>query len=177
MQKFTDLKFTPEEKEEYLYDGFFKVRKEGDKEIIERRDTVAIIPYLMDEGCTILKKETNDTFSQEGSHLSCINAVIMSGENLNDAILRKMKSYGFMFNLTYNSMDTLGSFYIDKNINSKCHVVYLPLHHNEYSIHNINNNNKPDTKLVKVENGSLEALKPSDLLTAYCIEVIQKIVI
>ncbi len=162
----------------FVYDGFLKIKKEGDFEYLVGVDCALALVHLTDTDEILLRKEWVPSFqhkepSQE-YFLTMISGQMEEGETSRKTVIRELvEEAGVLLNTGYNGFEEWGDFFYSKNNSSMCHILYLPVTINDFrkvAAMGDGTELEKKSKTVKVGMNFLNSLKPSDLVTAYCLE-------
>ena len=180
MDKFSKIQHKdklPIEKEDYLYDGYLKLKEKDGYEYICENDCAISIVHLLDFNEILLRKEIippfNDKYPDKEFFLTVLSGTIEKGENPIQTITRELvEEAGILLNTTYMNYESWGKYFYNKSNASQCHIYYIPLRTNEFRKVEVSGDGSELEKrssTVRVDIKYLEALKPSDLVTSYCL--------
>lgn len=177
MDKFSKIKRkTSVPKEEIKYqDEKLKIIKFEGWSIVNDRDCVVCIPYLIESSQIILRYEYIPTYKYKDGqeyHLTVVAGGIEEGETPDKAVVRELEEEaGIVLREDYN-LEALKPLYISKGTVNKFFPYILPLNERDY--HEViakgdGSEVEKMSKSVKVDAKWLDSLNPSDLITEYMI--------
>lgn len=185
MDKFSKMK-PPEEKsfkkDDVLYkDNYIKIIKYQDWNILEDKDIVICIIYLIETNQIVLRQEYIPSFEYADGqeyHLALVGGSVEMGETHEDAMLREIQEESGIVLRDNFRIEFLKPLFKTKGHVSKYYPCILTLTENDYHEVMINdpdnkNNKKNGHKLntiVKLDMKYLNSLNPSDLITEYMLD-------
>ncbi len=166
------------EKVDFLYDGYIKVKSKDGWEYVSESDCVVAIVHLLDFNEILLRKEIVPPFQERHPEqeffLTIISGTMKDGENPVQTITRELvEEAGILLNTTYMDYEKWGEYFWNKGNTSKCNIFYMPLRINDYRKVQATGDGsefEKQSKTVRIDLKYLESLKPSDLVTALCLE-------
>lgn len=167
------------DKEDYVYDGdYIKVKERDGWQYVTERDCVIAIPHLLDFEEIMIRKEWippfQDRHPNQEFFLTMISGTMEDGETPVDTLIRELQEEaGILLNTTYMKYERWGELFTNKGNSSKCHIFYLPLNINDFQkVRAVGDGSKSEdiSKTTRVNVKYIDSLKPSDLLTAFCLE-------
>jgi len=177
MEKFSKLKPKDEfaeGKEKVLYsDNNFKVIQYEDWSVIEDKDIIVCIPYLIETNQIILRQEYIPTFKYvdgQEYHVTLVCGGIEKGETPKKALLRELEEEtGLVLREDYN-IDEMKPLFFSKGCANKYHPFILPITERDY--HEVlarGDGSKVEklSKSVKVDAKYINNINCSDLITEY----------
>jgi len=173
MDKFSNLK-TKEtlNKEEILYKGEgFKVLQFEEWAIIDKRDFVICIPYLMEENKLIIREEYIPSYKyKEGQqmHLACVGGGIEKGETPEEALIRELQEEAGIVLRDGVRIEFDKPLFVSKESTQKFYPCILPLMQKDYDEMTIYGDGSLLEKMSntsKVEKRYINSLLPSDVIT------------
>jgi 8-oxo-dGTP pyrophosphatase MutT (NUDIX family) len=181
MDKFSKIQHKdklPIEKEDFLYDGYIKVKEKSGWEYVSEKDCAIALVHLLDFDEILLRKEIvppfNDKYPEQEFFLTVISGTIETGENPIQTITRELvEEAGILLNTTYMNYESWGKYFYCKGNSSQCHIYYIPLRTNDFRKVEASGDGsdfEEKSKTVRIDTKYLQALKPSDLITSLCIE-------
>ncbi len=186
MNKFSKIekKVNTIEKVDYLYDGYLKVKSKNGWEYVVENDCSVAMVHLIDLNEILIRKEIVPPFQERHAgqefFLTTISGTMKEGESPIQTITRELvEEAGIQLNTNYTGYESWGEFFWCKGNTSKCHIFYMPLRVNDFRKVNASGDGsdfEKNSKTVRVDLKYLDALKPSDLLTAYCLEKMKSLI-
>lgn len=183
MNKFSKIQKTKLsiEKEDYLYDGYLKIKSKDNYEFVVENDCSLAIVHLLDFNEILLRKEFippfQDRHVDKEFFLTMISGCVEKGETPIQTIIRELaEEAGILLNTTYNSWENWGNYFWCKSNSSKAHIFYFPLRVDDFRKVVACGDGSEIEKLsstVRVDLKFINSLKPSDLTTALCIELMK----
>jgi 8-oxo-dGTP pyrophosphatase MutT (NUDIX family) len=184
MEKFSKMKPMGEEKpksDEILYDDkYMKVIKYEDWSVIDDKDVVVCIPYLIESNQIVLRQEYIPSFKlKDGQeyHISLVGGSVEMGETLDECLLRELQEESGIVLRDNFKIEFMKPLFKTKSHSAKFHPCILTLTENDYheikindpdNKLNIKNGNKLNT-VIKVDLKYLNSLNASDVITEYMI--------
>jgi 8-oxo-dGTP pyrophosphatase MutT (NUDIX family) len=177
MEKFTKLK--PKEKlqkEEVLFKGEgFNVVQFEEWPIIDRKDFVICIPYLMEQNRFVIREEYIPSYKyKEGQqmHLACVGGRIEKGETPEQALLRELQEEAGIVLRDGYKLEFDKPLFVGKESTQKFYPCILPLMENDYdeiTIHGDGSLLEKMSNTAKVEKRYVNSMLPSDVITEFMI--------
>lgn len=180
MEKFSSLKPKDEfdeGKDKVLFSGDrLKVIQFEDWTMIKERDSVVVIPYLIESNQIVLRREYIPTFKYidgQEYHVALIGGGIEIGEDPQKAMLRELEEEsGIVLREDYTIEEELKPLFLNKGTVNKVHPYILPLNERDY--HEVvprgdGSDAEKMSKSVKVDIKYLGSLNISDIVTDYMI--------
>jgi 8-oxo-dGTP pyrophosphatase MutT (NUDIX family) len=175
MEKFSRIK--PQEKlnkEEILFKGEgFKVVQFEEWPIIDRKDFVICIPYLMEQNSFIIREEYIPSYKyKEGQqmHLACVGGRIEKGETPEQALIRELQEEAGIVLRDGYKLEFDKPLFVGKESTQKFHPCILPLMEKDYdeiTIHGDGSLLEKMSNTAKVEKRYLPSMLPSDVITEF----------
>lgn len=178
MQQFSKLKpkdeFEGEGKEPILYqDDHIKIINFEGWSILQEKDAVCCIPYLIESNQIVLRYEYIPTFKYADGreyHLTLVCGGVEKGETKETALIRELEEEaGIVLKEDYQ-FEALNPLFISKGYANKYYPYILPLNERDYhEVVPTTDGSKEEkiSKCVKVDVKYISSLKPSDLITDY----------
>lgn len=180
MKKFSNIKTAEQEsiiktkKEEVVFkNDHLKVIKYDTQSVVEFKDCVICIPYLIEENKFIIRQEYTPAFKlSEGQdmHLACVGGGIESGETPEEALLRELQEEaGIVLRDSYK-IEFDKPLFLNKGTNTKCHMAILTLNDSDYHEVVIRGDGSKVEKMsqtAKIDVKYVHSLNPSDIITDY----------
>ncbi len=181
MEKFSKLEHKDKihiEKEDYLYDGYLKIKSKDGYEYVYEKDCAIAMVHLLDFNEILLRKEYIPTFNDKHPNqeffLTSISGTIETNETPIQTIRRELvEEAGILLNTQFNDIESWGEYFTNKGNASKFYLYYIPLRINDFQKVNAVGDGtiaESKSKSVRVDIKYLNSLKPSDLVTALLIE-------
>lgn len=169
------------EKDDFLYDGYLKIKSKDGWEYVDEKDCAVCIVHLIEFNEILLRMEEVPPFRDKHPHqekfLTLISGTIENGETPTETMIRELEEEaGIVLNTLYSSMESLGDYFWNKGNSSKCHLFYVPLRINDYkkvAIKGDGSEFEKKSKNVRVDVKNIQALKSSDIVTALMLEKIK----
>jgi len=166
------------EKEDFVYDGYLKVKSKDGWEFVKEKDCVIAVVHLLDFNEIIVRKEIvppyRERYPSQEFFLTSLSGTIENGETPIQTIIRELvEEAGIMLNSNFTSYENWGEYFWCKSNSSKASIFYFPLRVNDFiRVEPKGDGSKIEemSKSVRVDIKYLDSLKPSDLVTALCIE-------
>jgi 8-oxo-dGTP pyrophosphatase MutT (NUDIX family) len=177
MEKFSKLKNkveTTERKEKILYeDDHNKIIEFENWSIVNNKDAVICIPFLIEENQIVLRYEYIPTYKYRDNKdyfLTVISGTIEQGESIEEALRRELEEEAGIVLKEGFELDGLEPLYISKGSSNKYFPFLVPLNERDYNeVVAVGDGSMEEkkSKSVKVDAKYLGSLKPSDLITDY----------
>jgi 8-oxo-dGTP pyrophosphatase MutT (NUDIX family) len=184
MKKFSKITSEKVEKEEeFVYDGeYLKIKERDGWQFVTESDCVIGLVHLLDFDEIILRKEWippyQDREPSSEYFLTMLSGTIEEDEKPIDTLKRELEEEaGIRLNTLYSSEEYLGEYFMTKGNSAKYHIYYIPLWTNEFQkIQAVGDGSDAEEKssTIRVNTAYLSTLKPSDIITAYCLEKIKE---
>lgn len=184
MQRFSKLKPKDEfaeGKEKVLYqDDNIKVINYEDWSVVEEKDCVVCIPYLIETNQVILRYEYIPPFKLadgQDFHITVLSGSVERGESNERAILRELEEEaGIVLREGYN-IEFMKPLFKTKGHTDKYYPCIITLSENDY--HEVmakgdGSQAESVSKSVKVDVKFLKSLNVSDLITDYMLDKVKK---
>jgi 8-oxo-dGTP pyrophosphatase MutT (NUDIX family) len=175
MEKFSNIK--PKEKlqkEEVLFKGDdFKVLQFEEWPIIEKKDFVICIPYLMEENKFVIREEYIPSYKyKEGQqmHLACVGGRIEKGETPEEALIRELQEEAGIVLRDGINIEFDKPLFVSKEATQKFYPCILPLTSKDYDEITIYGDGSLLEKMsntAKVEKRYVQSMIPSDVITEF----------
>lgn len=183
MKKFTSLNRNSgqkKEKEPIYQDDYFKVIEYEDWKVIDERDIVMSIIYLMDEGVFILRHEYIPSFKyKEGQdyHLTLVGGGIEKGETPEKALFREIEEEAGIVIRDDFQLEMMKPLYLMKGSTCQVHPALVILNEGDY--HEVlakGDGSKVEkmSKSVKIDQKYITKVNSSDLITEYMLGELKK---
>ncbi len=187
MEKFSKV---VKEKNKYtvdniIYSGdYITIKSKDGWEYVSENDCVIAVPHLLDFNELLIRKEDvppfKDRHPNQDFFITMISGTIEDNElPINTMIRELQEEAGILLNTTYMNYEKWGEFFFNKANSSKCHIYYLPLRVNDFQkvIATTDGSlSESKSKTIRLDVKYLDSLKPSDLLSAFCIEKMKHII-
>lgn len=183
MEKFSNI--TKREKKviedtDFKYDGYLKVKELDGWEFVVEADCAIMIPHIIDFDEFIFRKEYVPPYQYAEPNkqffLTIVSGTMEKGESAKDTVIRELQEEcGIKLNTTYNGFVHFGDYFMSKGNSAKYHVYYIPLQKNDFTIVTATGDGseaEEKSSNIRIDKKNLIYLKPSDTITAYCIEKI-----
>lgn len=177
MEKFSKLKSKDEfggKKDKIIYnDDYFKIIEYEDWHIIQERDAVVCIPYLIESNQFIIRYEYIPTFKYvdgQDYHITVISGSVEDGETTERALVRELEEEaGIVLREDYQ-LEEMKPLFISKAHTNKYRPFIIPLNEGDY--HEViakGDGSKAEelSKSVKVDAKYIDSMNTSDLITDY----------
>jgi len=167
--------------EDFVYDGYIKVKSKDGWEYVKESDCAIALVHLLDFNEILLRKEIVPPFQERHPNqeffLTIISGTIDGNETPVQTITRELiEEAGVSLNTNYNGFEKMGEYFWCKGNTSKCHIFYIPLRTNDFQKVYAKGDGSETEKLsktVRVDLKYLDSLKPSDLVTSLCLQFIK----
>lgn len=177
MKKFTSKNFsktTGTKKDDILYsDNYMKIVGFEDYSIIEEKDSVVCIPYLIEYNQIILRHEYIPTFKYRDSeeyHITVISGQIEDGESPKKTLIRELEEEaGIVIRPDFN-IEFMKPLFVSKGHASKYHPCIITLSENDYEevvARGDGSDVEKKSQSVKIDLKYLKSINPSDLITEF----------
>jgi 8-oxo-dGTP pyrophosphatase MutT (NUDIX family) len=178
MKRFSSLKPKDEfaeNKEEVLYkDDNIKIVNYENWSLIEEKDCIVCIPFLIETNQIVLRYEYIPTFKYVDSqeyHVTVVSGGIEQGETPKIALLRELEEEaGIVLREDFIIEEELKPLFISKGHTNKYHPFILPLNERDYEevfAKGDGSEEEAKSKSVKVDVKYIKSLNTSDLITDY----------
>ena len=173
MEKFSSIKPTEEfKKDEVLYKGEgFKVIQFEDWPIIDKKDFVICIPYLLEENKIIIREEYIPSYKYKDGqqmHLACVGGRIEKGETPEEALTRELQEEAGIVLREGAKIEFDKPMFVSKESTQKFYPCILPLMQKDYDEMTIYGDGTLLEKMsntAKIEKRFVNSLLPSDVIT------------
>ena len=175
MEKFSSIK--PKEKlkkEEVLFKGEgFKVLQFEEWPIIDKKDFVICIPYLLEENKFLIREEYIPSYKYKGGqqmHLACIGGRIEKDETPEEALIRELQEEAGIVLRQDFKIEFDKPLFVSKDGTQKFHPCILPLMSKDYdeiTIHGDGSLLEKMSNTAKVDRRYIQSLLPSDVVTEF----------
>ena len=184
LEKFSKLKPKDEfvdGKEKVLYkDDNMKVIDYENWSVIEEKDTIVCIPYLIETDQIVLRYEYIPPFKHSDGqeyHITVISGGVERGETPEKALLRELEEEAGIVLREGYTIEFMKPLFKTKAHNNKYHPCILTLSENDY--HEVvakGDGSKTESlsKSVKVDVKYIKSLNTSDLITDYMLDKVKK---
>ena len=175
MDKFTNLRPKKDlQKEEILYkgDGFNVVQFE-EWPIIQNRDFVICIPYLMEENKIVIREEYIPSYKyKEGQqmHLACVGGRIEKGETPEEALIRELQEEAGIVLRDGYKIEFDKPLFVGKESTQKFYPCILPLMEKDFdeiTIYGDGSLLEKMSQTAKVDTKFINSMIPSDVVTEF----------
>ena len=175
MDKFSSIK--PKEKlqkQEVLFKGDdFKVVQFEEWSIIDKKDFVICIPYLMEENKFIIREEYIPSYKyKEGQqmHLACVGGRIEKGETPEEALIRELQEEAGIVLREGIKVEFDKPLFVSKDGTQKFYPCILPLMSKDYdeiTIHGDGTLLEKMSNTAKIDRKFVQSMLPSDVVTEF----------
>ncbi len=184
MEKFSKLKPKDEfsdSKDEVLYtDNNIKIVSYEDWSVIEEKDTIVCIPYLIETNQIILRYEYIPPFKMADGqefHITVLSGSVDRGESKERCLLRELEEEAGIILRDGFNIEFMNPLFKTKAHNNKYYPCIITLSESDY--HEVmakgdGTNAEGLSKSVKVDVKHLNSLNPSDLITDYMLGKVKK---
>lgn len=177
MDKFSNLgKKKKKKKDNILFDNkYIKLIDYEGWSIVEEKDLVVCIPYLIESNQFIIRYEYIPTYKyREGQeyHITVLSGGIEEGESTEEAIYRELEEEAGIVIKEGYVLDELKPLFINKGHTNKYYGYIVPLNERDYDeVVALGDGSKAESKSksVKVDAKFIDSLNTSDLITDYMI--------
>lgn len=178
MDKFTKLKPNSEPKQskkvKTLYkDDYVQLVNYDNWSILQGKDCVICIPYLIEENKFIIRQEYIPSYKiSDGQemHLSCVGGEIEEGESPEESLLREIQEEaGLVIRDGYN-LELERPLFFSKSSSIKCYYCIVPLTENDYHevvIKGDGSKTENMSQTAKIDIKYLGSLTTSDITTEF----------
>lgn len=175
MEKFSNIKPKDKlKKEEVLFKGEgFKVVQFEEWPIIDKKDFVICIPYLMEENKFIIREEYIPSYKyKEGQqmHLACVGGRIEKGETPEEALIRELQEEAGIVLRDGVRIEFDKPLFVGKESTQKFYPCILPLMQKDFdeiSIYGDGSLLEKMSNTAKVEKRFVNSMLPSDVITEF----------
>ena len=184
MDKFSKLKPKDEfseKKDDILYkDDKVKVFKYEDWSVVQERDTIICIPYLIETNQLVLRYEYIPPFKYvdgQEYHITVISGGIEKGESPERALLRELEEEAGIVLREDFKIEFMKPLFKSKGCVDKYHPCIITLSERDYHEKIASGDGSKAEKLsksVKVDIKHLRGINTSDLITDYMLEKIKE---
>ena len=186
MEKFTKVKKTQEkyaqqEDDSIVYDGYIKVKKEGEWEYVIENDCVVCLIHIKDEGYILMRSEPvppwsykykNQVQKLSGKFLTVVSGTIEEGETPQACLRRELyEEAGLVLNEFYQ-FDIEPPVFMTKGGTAHYHCCLLELNYNDYKmVAAPGDGSKTEnlSKTVKISLGDIDEIRSNDMISKYLI--------
>ena len=175
MEKFSSIR--PKEKiqkEEVLYKGEgFRVLQFEEWPIIDKKDFVICIPYLIEEGKFILREEYIPSYKYKDGqqiHLACVGGGIEKDETPEEALIRELQEEAGIVLRSDIKIEFEKPLFISKESTQKFYPCILPLTQRDFDEMTIYGDGSLLEKMsntAKVDRRYINSMVSSDVLTEF----------
>ena len=162
------------------YDEHVKILDFEDWTIIEDRDAAVCIPYLIERNQIIVRSEYIPSYKYKDGqeyHLALIGGGIEKGETPNQAMIRELEEEGGIKLREDFNLEGLKPLFISKGHANKYYPYIIELTEADYDLVTATGDGSKVEKMSKpisIDAKQIHNLIPSDVITAYMIEVMKK---
>ena len=190
MDKFTTVQKRPEEQEENdkLFNGkYIDIINYQDHEIVSESDTVAILPYFIDDGFILMRHEYNlayqyklkdfKNYRNTTNFLSCVTGTVENNESIVQAVRREFYEEAGIVLSEFFPLEIEKKLFKTKNSVSTYYPFLLEIRNNEYKSTSIVGDGTLDekfSKTIKIDIQDLDDIQTFDLITDYLLLKLKK---
>lgn len=184
MKKFTKIKPKEEikltDKEDVVFsNGTFNIKKYEDWDIIEEKDLVICIPYLIDTNQIIIRSEYVPTYKYvdgQEYHITVISGGIEIGEYPEDALVRELEEEAGIVLRDNFKIDFSKPLFINKGTANKYYPCILRLTKGDFEEVVATTDGsmaEKKSKSIKIDIKYIKSLNASDLITEYMLLLVK----
>lgn len=175
MEKFTKIikdKPTAKEESNILWENkYMKVLNLDEWTVVEEKDMVVCIPYLVEENKIILRQEYIPTYNYvdgQNFHLTVLSGSVEKDEEPSKTIVRELEEEAGIILREDFPIEIYKSLFVSKGNTAKYHICLLTINENDY--HQVipkgdGSDSEAKSKTIKIDVKNINNLMPNDTIT------------